>query len=53
MNQTQLAINSISTRQDSLAEALSAYADAGFSEVEFHLPLLKQWLASGHSVDET
>ena len=41
MKTSQLAINSISTRQNSLEEALDAYAAAGFQNVEFHLPLAK------------
>lgn len=52
MLRSQLAINSITTRQGSFEEALNAYAVAGFPQVEFHLPLLKDWLASGHSVDD-
>jgi 4-hydroxyphenylpyruvate dioxygenase len=52
MHRSQLAINSITTRQGSFEEALDAYAAAGFPQVEFHLPLLKDWLAAGHSVDD-
>lgn len=52
MLRSQLAINSITTRQGSFEEALDAYSAAGFPQVEFHLPLLKDWLASGHSVDD-
>jgi 2-keto-myo-inositol isomerase len=52
MRRSQLAINSISTRQGSLEEALAAYAAAGFRQVEFHLPLLKDWLAGGRTVAE-
>lgn len=52
MQRSQLAINSITTRQGSFEEALDAYASAGFPQVEFHLPLLKDWLASGHSIDD-
>lgn len=50
MQRSQLAINSITTRQGSFEEALDAYAAAGFPQVEFHLPLLKDWLEAGHSV---
>lgn len=46
----QLAINSVSTRQSGLEEALAAYAAAGFTQVEFVLPLVKDWLAQGHTV---
>lgn len=52
MKREQLAINSVSTRQSGLEEALDAYAEAGFRQVEFVLPLVKDWLAAGHSVDE-
>jgi len=52
MLRSQLAINSITTRQPGLEEALAAYGAAGFPQVEFHLPLLKDWLASGHSIDD-
>ena len=50
MQQSQLAINSVSTRHKDLEEALSAYAAAGFRNVEFVLPLVKDWLAQGHTV---
>ena len=49
MRQHQLAINSISTRHAGLEEAVDAYAAAGFRQVEFHLPLVKGWLADGHT----
>jgi sugar phosphate isomerase/epimerase len=52
MLRSQLAINSITTRQPGLEEALAAYGAAGFPQVEFHLPLLKGWLADGHSIDD-
>jgi 2-keto-myo-inositol isomerase len=52
MRTSQLAINSVSTRQGSLEEALAAYAAAGFRRVEFLLPHVKEWLAAGHTVDE-
>src|SRR5436190_1952486 len=52
MQRSQLAINSITTRQGSFEEALDAYASAGFPQVEFHLPLLKDWLAAGHTLDD-
>jgi 2-keto-myo-inositol isomerase len=50
MKRSQLAINSVSTRQSSLEEALAAYAAAGFRLVEFQLGYLKDWLALGHTV---
>ena len=53
MRADQLAINSITTRQASLEEAVRAYASAGFTQVEFHLPLLKAWLSAGNSIDAT
>lgn len=50
MKRTQLAINSVSTTQQGLEGALAAYAQAGFSNVEFVLPLVKNWLAQGHTI---
>jgi len=50
MKVSQLAINTVSTRQSSLEEALEAYAAAGFRQVEFQLGHLKDWLALGHTV---
>ncbi len=50
MRRSQLAINSVSTRQQHLEEALAAYARAGFVNVEFVLPLVKDWLAQGHTL---
>lgn len=50
MQRSQLAINSISTRHKDLEGAVAAYAAAGFRNVEFFLPLIKDWLAQGHSV---
>lgn len=52
MRKEQLAINSVSTRQGSLDEALGAYAKAGFTNVEFVLPLVKDWLAAGRSIED-
>ncbi len=46
----QLAINSVSTRHADLEEALAAYASAGFRNVEFVLPLVHEWLGTGHTV---
>lgn len=52
MNRAQLAINSVSTRHRDLEEALDAYAAAGFRNVEFVLPLVKDWLARGHTFQD-
>jgi 4-hydroxyphenylpyruvate dioxygenase len=52
MRREQLAINSVSTRQSDLVEALDAYAAAGFRQVELLLPLVKDWLAKDHTVDD-
>jgi 4-hydroxyphenylpyruvate dioxygenase len=51
MQRAQLAINSVSTKQSGLEEALAAYAQAGFRNVEFVLPHVKAYLAQGHSLD--
>ena len=50
MRQDQLAINSVSTRYAELDEAVTAYADVGFRQVEFQLPLVKRWLGAGRTV---
>jgi 4-hydroxyphenylpyruvate dioxygenase len=52
MREAQLAINTISTSQQDLPEALAAYAGAGFRQVEFYLPLVKEWLAQGNTVGD-
>lgn len=52
MKRAQLAINSISTRQNGLEEALDAYAAAGFQNVEFHLPLVKEYLGTGRTLED-
>src|SRR5687768_696381 len=52
MKPEQLAINSVSTRQEDLVEALDAYAAAGFSNVEFVLTQVKDWLAQGRTVED-
>lgn len=52
MNRSNLAINSITTTHADLPAALAAYAQAGFPNVEFHLPLVHDWLAAGHTVDD-
>jgi len=50
MRLAQLAINSVSTRQERLEEALAAYAGAGFRNVEFAIPHIKEYLGAGHTV---
>lgn len=52
MRISQLAINSVSTRQSSLEEALAAYSSAGFRNVEFVIPQIKEYLGEGHSIDD-
>jgi 2-keto-myo-inositol isomerase len=52
MKESQVAINSVSTRHADLVEALDAYASAGFQNVEFVLPHIKEWMKAGHSVEE-
>lgn len=52
MNPEQLAINSVSTRHSSLEEALDAYSDAGFRNVEFVLGQVKEWLKGDHGLDD-
>lgn len=50
MRTAQLAINSISTRHRHLEEALDAYVEAGFQNVELTFGEVKAWLA-GRPVD--
>ena len=52
MVESQLAINSVSTRHRNLEEALDAYADAGFKNVEFALPHVKGWMKEGREVSD-
>lgn len=52
MKREQLAINSISTGGVNLEERLTAYADAGFVNVEFMLAHVKDYLAQGHSASD-
>ena len=52
MKREQLAINSVSTRHKDLEEAVAAYDDAGFRNVELVLSLVKDWLAAGHTLDD-
>lgn len=49
MKRSQLAINSVSTRHANLEEALAAYANAGFRNVEFQLGHVKEYLGRGHA----
>jgi 2-keto-myo-inositol isomerase len=53
MKAEQLAIHSLSTSHRNLEEALDAYADAGFKNVEPYLPLVKAWMEDGHTMDQT
>jgi 2-keto-myo-inositol isomerase len=50
MKPSQLAINSVSTAGDSLEERLDACSAAGFRNVEFCLPHLKDYLKQGRTV---
>lgn len=50
MRLSQVAINSVTTKHAGLEDALDAYAGAGFKNIEFVLPLVKDWLAAGHTV---
>lgn len=50
MKAQQIAINSVSTTHADIAEALDAYAFAGFTQVEFCIPHVKKYLANGHTL---
>ena len=50
MNLDQIAINSVSTKADSMEETLAAYAAAGFTKVEFAIPQIKDWLGEERTV---
>ena len=52
MNESQIAINTVSTRQSNLEEALDAYAAAGFRNVEFVLGQAKEWMKEGRTPDD-
>ncbi len=52
MQRSQLAINTVSTLHNGLEEALSAYAGAGFRNVEFVWPLVKEYMAQGYTLDD-
>ena len=49
MKPEQLAIASVSTQQASLEQGLAAYAEAGFTRVEFSIGHIKQWLGDSRS----
>lgn len=44
MKREQIAINAISTTNESVEQMLDAYADAGFRRVEFFLGFVKKWM---------
>ncbi len=50
MNETQLAINSVSTSGKDMEERLAAYGSAGFTNVEFCLLHVKDFLKQGHAL---
>ena len=52
MKKSKLAINSVSTRHANLEEALAAYSAAGFEYVEFVIPTVKEYLATGKTVSD-
>lgn len=52
MGHSRIALNAISTARIPFDDALSIYSEAGFQNLEFPLPWLKEWLAQGHSVTE-
>jgi 4-hydroxyphenylpyruvate dioxygenase len=49
MKQSQLAINSVSTKHRDIVEALSAYREAGFRNVEFCLPHVWDYIKASHT----
>jgi 2-keto-myo-inositol isomerase len=50
MTPTQIAINTISTARPSFDATLQAYANAGFKQIEFNIPFIKEYLQTGKSV---
>ena len=50
MRTNQIAINSVSTKADSMEQTLAAYAAASFRQVEFAIPQIKEWLGEGRTV---
>lgn len=44
MNPSQIAINTITIKQAAFEECVAAIAAAGFKLVEFHIPLVKNWM---------
>ena len=47
MNASQIAINSVSTAHPAFEQTLKAYADAGFTNVEFVIPQIKKYMQAG------
>lgn len=52
MKRSQLAINAVSTRCDSLEACLAAYHDAGFRYVEFPLRQVRDEVAQGRALED-
>ena len=52
MRRAQLSINSVSTTHSEFEEALAAYASAGFRQVEFVIPQVKNYIAHGHTLND-
>ena len=52
MKLNQIAINSVSTADKPLPELLSAYADAGFRNIEFRMQQIKGWMKAGHDIKD-
>jgi len=52
MKRTQLAINSVSNMKHPLEEVIAAYREVGFHQVEFVLSHIKDYLATGKTIDD-
>ena len=52
MKSPQIAINSVSTAAAPLPELLRAFSDAGFRNVEFRMPQVKEWMQAGNSIGD-
>ena len=52
MKKEQFAINSVSTRNTPLEESLAAYQAAGFTNVEFMLTHVTDYLEAGHGMED-
>ena len=54
MNRSQLAINAVTVSLDgqNLPDALVAFREAGFTQLEFQLGQVKAWLAAGHTAKD-